>query len=156
VGSGPRPTFLSIDTPLQSLTDLTTITSGIRSQFFPIALSPRMFLRCSPATCSSHHISVVCPPHLRRHSPPHLNQRAYIRPASVDARSLARSPATHSAPLVRPLPRQRPRRFGSAAAASTSSSTRQVASPSAPLERLRPAPPGRHLRTTLWAPLRVA
>jgi hypothetical protein len=33
---------------------------------------------------------------------------------------------------------------------------RQVASPSASLGRLRPAPSGRHLRTTLLAPLRVA
>jgi hypothetical protein len=33
---------------------------------------------------------------------------------------------------------------------------RQVTSPSATLGRLRPAPPGRHLRTTLWAPLWVA
>jgi hypothetical protein len=29
VGRGPQPTFLPIDTPLQSLTDLATITSGI-------------------------------------------------------------------------------------------------------------------------------
>jgi hypothetical protein len=29
VGRGPRPTFLPIDTPLQSLTDLATITSDI-------------------------------------------------------------------------------------------------------------------------------
>jgi hypothetical protein len=29
VGRGPRPTFLSIDTPLQSLTDLATITSSL-------------------------------------------------------------------------------------------------------------------------------
>jgi hypothetical protein len=98
VGRGLRPTFLPIDTPLQSLTDLATITPGIQSQFFPIALSPRLFLRCSPATRCRHHISVVCPPHLRRRSPPHLNQHAYNRPASADARSLARSPTTHSAP----------------------------------------------------------
>jgi hypothetical protein len=32
----------------------------------------------------------------------------------------------------------------------------QIASASAPLGRLRPAPSGRHLRTTLWAPLWVA
>jgi hypothetical protein len=63
------------------------------------------------------------PPHLRRRSPPHLNQRAYSRPASDDARSLARSPVTYSVPLARPLPRQRPRRSGSATVASTSTST---------------------------------
>jgi hypothetical protein len=28
-GRGPRPVFLPIDTPLQSLTDLATITCGI-------------------------------------------------------------------------------------------------------------------------------
>jgi hypothetical protein len=77
---------------------------------FPIALSSRLFLRCSPATRSRHHISVVCLPHLRCRSPPHLNQRAYSRPASTNTRSLARSPTTHSAPPVRPLPCRRPRR----------------------------------------------
>jgi hypothetical protein len=116
VGRGPRPTFLSIDTPLQSLTDLATITPGIQSQFFP---SP--FHRvCSYVVRPQHAAATTSPPHLRRRSPPHLNQRAYSRPASADAQSLARSPATHSAPPARPLPRRRPRRSGSAAAASTS------------------------------------
>jgi hypothetical protein len=33
VGRGPRPTFLSIDTPLQSLTDLATITLNVSNVY---------------------------------------------------------------------------------------------------------------------------
>jgi hypothetical protein len=144
VGRGPRPTFLPIDTPLQSLTDPATITPGIQSQFFPVALSPRLFLRCLPATRSHHHIFAMCLPHLRRRSPPHHNQHVYNRPASANTRSLARRPATHSAPPTRPLPRRRPRRSGSAAAASTSTladcvSLRTVRTP--PPRTVRTPPP---------------
>ncbi|AQK51738.1 Alpha-soluble NSF attachment protein 2 [Zea mays] len=104
-----------------------------------------MFLRCSPATRSHHHISVVCPPHLCRRSPPHLNQHAYSRPASADARPLAHSPATHSVPLARPLPRQRSRRSGSTAAStSTPAGCVTLRAVGTPSPRAAGTPPPHH------------
>jgi hypothetical protein len=59
VGRGPRPTFLPIDTPIQSLTDLATITPGIRSQFF----SHRPFTASVPVLFARN---TQPPPHHRR------------------------------------------------------------------------------------------
>jgi hypothetical protein len=120
VGRGPRPTFLSIVTPLQSLTDLATITPGIQSQFFPITLSPCLFLRCSPTTTQP-------PPHLRRVFATYTSsltitpQPTRVQPTHQRRRTILRAqPGDPLNAPTRPFPCRRPRRSRSATAASTS------------------------------------
>jgi hypothetical protein len=145
VGRGPRPTFLPIDTLLQSLTDLAIITSGIRSQHF---LPSPFHLVCYCAARPQRAAATTSPPcvyhiYVVAHHHTSTSVRRVDPPAPTrDPSRAARRPTQHPSPghfhargltALGPLPPP-PRR--------------QVASPS--------APPGRHLRTTLWAPLRVA
>jgi hypothetical protein len=89
---------------------------------------PSLFHRvCSCAVRPQHAASTTSPPcvrHIYVVAHHHTSTSARTsRPASADARSLASSPATQSAPPARPLPRRRPHRSGPATAASTPAPT---------------------------------
>jgi hypothetical protein len=120
VGIGLRPTFLPIDTPFQSLTDLATITSSIGAKVF----SHRPSIASVP-TLLAHNTQP--PPHLRRASAtstPSLTtipQPARVQPTRQGRRAIPRAePDDHSALPARPLPHRRPLRSGSVSVASTS------------------------------------
>jgi hypothetical protein len=164
VGRGPRPTFLPIHTPLQSLTDLAS--SDHNTWYSEPIFFPSPFHRVCSCPVRPQHAAATTSPPCVRHIYVVAHHHTSTSARTADPPAPTRDP---SRAARRPTQRPPPGHFHTGGLAAMGppplpppphrqvlSPHRQVTSPSVSLGRLRPAPPGRHLRTTLWAPLRVA